>query len=148
MNMQWIRRLLAWRRATPSDRLEAVLEEDRIEAAYWRFDARHKGYGPWLLAPMSERDAFKAEMRNTLATEKTRAEAALRALANAADDVGVEFFDTEDLHPLVQAMQDATQHARDVLGASGALSDGAHAAGYAAWFALTAERLRCCVTCC
>lgn len=45
-----------------------------------------------------------------------KAEAALRALANAADNVGVEFLDTEDLHPLVQAMQDATQHARDVLG--------------------------------
>lgn len=41
--------------------------EDRIEAAYWNFDARRKGYGQWASAPMSERDAFKAELRNALA---------------------------------------------------------------------------------
>jgi hypothetical protein len=38
--------------------------EDLIEAAYWRFDARRKGYAQWKATPMSERDAFKAEMRN------------------------------------------------------------------------------------
>lgn len=40
--------------------------EDRIEAAYWNFDARRKGYGQWASSPMSERDAFKAELRNAL----------------------------------------------------------------------------------
>lgn len=80
-----VRRLLAWWRAagpdlaTPSGGKEAGPEEERIEAAYWRFDARHKGYGEWRRAPMSERDAFKAEMRNALAAEKMRAEMRLVA---------------------------------------------------------------------
>lgn len=75
-----VRRLLAWWRtagpdmATPSGGYEAEPEEERIEAAYWRFDARHKGHGQWKTAPMSERDAFKAELRNALAAEKTRAQ--------------------------------------------------------------------------
>ena len=60
--------------ATPSGGQEAGPQEDRIEAAYWRFDARHKGYSQWKTAPMSERDAFKAEMRNALEAEKVRAE--------------------------------------------------------------------------
>lgn len=82
---RWVRRLLAWWRAagpdhaTPSGGQEAGPQEDRIEAAYWRFDARHKGYGQWKQAPMSERDAFKAEMRNALESEKTRAEMRLVA---------------------------------------------------------------------
>lgn len=65
--------------AIPSGGTEAGPEEDRLEAAYWRFDARHKGYGKWKQAPMSERDAFKAEMRNALSAEKTRAEMRLAA---------------------------------------------------------------------
>jgi hypothetical protein len=60
--------------AIPSGGTEAGPEEERIEAAYWRFDGRHKGYGQWEQAPQSERDAFKAEMRNALNAEKTRAE--------------------------------------------------------------------------
>jgi len=65
--------------ATPSGGQEAGPQEDRIEAAYWRFDARHKGYSQWKTAPMSERDAFKAEMRNALESEKVRAEMRLVA---------------------------------------------------------------------
>ncbi len=38
--------------------------EDRIEYAYWMFDARRKGYSRWRGRPMSERDAFKAELRS------------------------------------------------------------------------------------
>ena len=60
--------------ATPSGGQEAGPQEDRIEAAYWRFDARRSGYARWKAAPMSERDAFKAEMRNALEAEKVRAE--------------------------------------------------------------------------
>lgn len=41
--------------------------EDRAEVAYWRFDARRKGYGPWKGRPESERDAFKAEYRLAMA---------------------------------------------------------------------------------
>lgn len=65
--------------AEPSGGIEAGPEEDRIEDAFWRFDARHKGYNQWKAAPMSERDAFKAEMRNALAAEKTRAQMRLVA---------------------------------------------------------------------
>lgn len=60
--------------AEASGGAEGGPEEDRIEAAFWRFDARHKGYGEWRQAPMSERDAFKAEMRNALHAEAVRAE--------------------------------------------------------------------------
>ena len=73
-----IKRLLAWWRAAgpdlavPGGGREAGPEEERIEAAYWRFDARRKGYGRWKQAPMSERSAFKAEMRNALGAEKIR----------------------------------------------------------------------------
>ena len=51
----------------------AVPAEDAIEAAYWDFDARHKGYGPHKTMPQSERDAFKWAVRAMLA-------AAIRAM--------------------------------------------------------------------
>jgi len=41
--------------------------DDFLEVSYWRFDARRKGYGEWMNLPMSERDAFKAEMRVLIA---------------------------------------------------------------------------------
>lgn len=41
--------------------------------------------------------------------------AALLNLANAADDVGVRFFDTDDMEPEVEAMQAATQTARKII---------------------------------
>lgn len=44
-----------------------------VEAAYWDFDARHKGYGPHKTMPQSERDAFKWAVRAMLA-------AAIRAM--------------------------------------------------------------------
>lgn len=34
---------------------------DAAEEAYWRFDARRRGYGEWKETPQSERDAFKSE---------------------------------------------------------------------------------------
>ena len=46
---------------------------DAIEGAYWRFDARRKGNGVWKGAPMSERDAFKGELRVVLAALKDAA---------------------------------------------------------------------------
>jgi len=45
----------------------AVPAEYAIEAAYWDFDARHKGYGPHKTMPQSERDAFKWAVRAMLA---------------------------------------------------------------------------------
>lgn len=45
----------------------AMSAEEAIEAAYWDFDARHKGYGPHKTTPQSERDAFKWAVRAMLA---------------------------------------------------------------------------------
>lgn len=41
--------------------------EDAIEAAYWDFDARHKGIAEWKGHPQSERDAFKQTLRGLIA---------------------------------------------------------------------------------
>jgi hypothetical protein len=38
---------------------EANEPMDVVEAAYWEFDARRKGYGTWKTMPQSERDSFK-----------------------------------------------------------------------------------------
>jgi hypothetical protein len=46
------------------------LEEGYVEVSYWEFDARRKGYGDWEGKKMSERDAYKAEMRKLLANIK------------------------------------------------------------------------------
>lgn len=46
------------------------LTDERIEAAYWEFDARHKGYPPFKGLPETERDAFKHTIRRLLAGEK------------------------------------------------------------------------------
>jgi len=44
-----------------------TITDDQLEAAYWHFDALHKGYEVTRrsvgLGPMSERDAFKAAVR-------------------------------------------------------------------------------------
>ena len=40
--------------------------DDIIEAAYWDFDARTSGYGPYKHIPQSERDAFKSVLRGTI----------------------------------------------------------------------------------
>ena len=57
-----------WDKQVESDTASAdqVNIEDALEAAFWNFDARRNGYGPWKQAPMSGRDAFKAEVRNLL----------------------------------------------------------------------------------
>ena len=52
----------------------AVPAEDAIEAAYWDFDARHKGYGPHKTMPQSERDAFKWAVRAMLAAAARKGE--------------------------------------------------------------------------
>ena len=44
--------------------------------------------------------------------------AALRRIANAADDVGVQFFDTDTMDPIVSAMQEATEFARAAIAAA------------------------------
>lgn len=39
--------------------------EEHLEESYWRFDAKRKGYAMWH-DPMSERDAYKSELRKLL----------------------------------------------------------------------------------
>jgi hypothetical protein len=43
------------------DRRRTELSEDALEAAYWEFDARKKGYNR---PQQSERDAFKQAIRS------------------------------------------------------------------------------------
>lgn len=50
-----------------AQQLAAAVPDDAIEAAYWEFDARHKGYGPRKTTTQSERDAFKWAVRAMLA---------------------------------------------------------------------------------
>lgn len=42
-------------------------DDDAAETAYWRFDARKKGYAEWKGRPQTERHAFKAEFRASVA---------------------------------------------------------------------------------
>lgn len=44
--------------------------EDAIELAFWRHDAKHKGYADWKFCPMSERDSFKSEVRAVIAADR------------------------------------------------------------------------------
>ena len=62
MSSTWIERQFRKWLYTP----EAHVAKDRAEEAYWRFDARRNGLGPWKGMPQSERDAFKAEYRKAL----------------------------------------------------------------------------------
>ena len=48
----------------PAGDVDTDRDDDPAEAAYWRFDARRKGYKPYL--HVGERDAFKQEYRNAL----------------------------------------------------------------------------------
>ena len=52
---------------TKLEQAEPVAFEDALEAAYWNFDARVKGYGKWKLNRQSERDAFKHSVRGIYA---------------------------------------------------------------------------------
>lgn len=56
--------------AVPGGGIVGGPDEDYIESSYWIFDARRKGYGQWKRRPMSERDAFKAELRNAIHKER------------------------------------------------------------------------------
>jgi hypothetical protein len=56
---------------TPNEVINRLRDQqvnDKLEQAYWEFDARHKGYGQWRNAPQSERDAFKAVVRTLVGT--------------------------------------------------------------------------------
>jgi len=42
--------------------------EGALELAFWKMDARIKGYGEWQGIPQSPRDAFKAVVRELFAS--------------------------------------------------------------------------------
>lgn len=83
-----------------SDRDTARLERDEARDYVETHRPRHH-------AIEMERDALAARVEALTA--------ALLRLANAADDVGVRFFDTEWLEPEVLEMQNATEVARKAL---------------------------------
>jgi len=68
-----------------------------------------------LVPPMQRviQEAVEA-LQSSTAREASLVEA-LEKLANAADDVGVRFFDTDTMEPEVEAMQSATLAARALL---------------------------------
>lgn len=78
--------------------------------------------------PVNEdRDSSRAVARpfDQAAKSPAALETALRTLANAADDVGVKFFDTDTMDPVVERMQAATLAARALLDTtSGTLPSG------------------------
>ena len=51
---------------------EPIGFEEALEALYWEFDARVKGYGKWKLNRQSERDAFKKSVRSICAAPVER----------------------------------------------------------------------------
>lgn len=59
-----------------------------------------------------------------LQAENEALRASLLALANAADAVGIRYFDTDDMSDDVQAMEAATIYAREVLRRNASLSGG------------------------
>lgn len=100
---------------------QAVTNEAGSRLCEWRMEVyrqcpRDGDPGTPCLCENVARAALSAiDRRNDVpkAGEDLRAE--LLALANAADDVGVGFFDTDDLPPEVDAMQKATLAARAAL---------------------------------
>ena len=63
--------------------------------------------------PLPQSEMMIERVEAAMEIEKLRA--ALETLAIACDDVGVKFFDSDDLSPEVCAMQVATEAARDML---------------------------------
>lgn len=98
-------------------------EEDQAELAYWRFDARVKGYSEWKGRPQSERDAFKAEYRAAedgftariaeLDTEIERLKASAVAVLPSCDAYLTDQ-DFSDLHRFVECCEDDDAGGHDV----------------------------------
>ena len=91
------------------ERDEAIREMGRYAAEAGEATGRLKMSEAAGIVDMWRDHAQAAEAR------ATRAEGLLEALANAADVVGVAYFDSDDLSPEVEAMQSATLAARAFL---------------------------------
>ena len=108
-----------------------MTDDKRIAAIRARIVAATPG--PWDMYPMPTR-TYKEAMANRelaieapsdltwladecdrLATQNKKLREALENLANAADTVGVSYFDTDTMDPEVEAMQSATNIARAAL---------------------------------
>jgi hypothetical protein len=70
-----------------------------------------------VFGPDSLRTAIEQHVAEAVARETERLRGALLTLANAADDVGVQFFDMEDPPISVAQMESATLAARAALAA-------------------------------
>ena len=76
---------------------------------------RHPDTQPW--PTELDRMNYMGHARAAIAADPGRKALieALDILAGAADDVGVHYFDTDTMDPIVQKMQEATEIARVVL---------------------------------
>lgn len=143
--LEEIRRLLEQIRGE-RDVLRAANESLLQQATQWRQEARTQASivrecyaavtgntgepGDWnganpvrekLEALTAERDALRARVAELEERSASLIEAGVR-LANAADDVGVEYFDTDTMDDVVAEMQEATKsfrRARPALNAEG-----------------------------
>lgn len=73
-------------------------------------DKNGNAAGIWLLMRSAMNKA-----RTALSSPHDETLVALQKLADAADDVGVKFFDTDTMPPLVEVMREATTAARKAL---------------------------------
>lgn len=73
----------------------ADIAEDSAETAYWRFNARCKGFDKWKGAPQSERDAFKGEYRT--ATAKCSCDGLVQALKQMIEAINTGNIDSPDI---------------------------------------------------
>ena len=69
----YVRHGLNWLRVNDPERLQQTLKDDLVfeaalEAAFWEYDARHKGDGQFREMPQSQRLAFKSAVRGLIAT--------------------------------------------------------------------------------
>lgn len=82
-----------------SENEKKAWEEDPAEAAFWEFDARHKGTGRFEQMRMSERDAFKLMVHKAVAYYSKKEESA-KPVSNMVPIHPGEMLREEYLKPL------------------------------------------------
>ena len=109
---------MAWFNLTGDARLGRCATEDCGGAPTYRLEADGVGSnycsGCHNKILLTEFETLRAALAASEAREKELRKK-LQNLANAADDVGVRFFDTDTMEPEVEAMQQATIEARAIL---------------------------------
>lgn len=89
---------------TPNAELRRIIELGKRRAS-----------GGLLVMEIAEHNDLRFRYADDLARQLLQAREALRKLCNAADDVGVRFFDTDTEEPEVADLQSATLAARALL---------------------------------